>query len=174
MAIPVLLILAVLWAAFFVWPLLQSRASGRRVDSVGDFTSRLRVIGRTNGHTFRRPVPPTVLEPGPGLELTPVQSLAAAVRGRAGTPRQATPAQRRRRDVLTVLGVLCVGSLALVLLVGGMILVAVHLLADALLATYLVLLARIRLAAQERRVKVRYLPEPTPAPALVLRRSASS
>jgi hypothetical protein len=50
----------------------------------------------------------------------------------------------------------------------------VQLFTDALLGAYVLLLVRMQQLAQERRVKLRYLPQRPPAPALVLRRTASS
>ena len=45
---PVLFILAVLWAVVLLPPLLRSR-SQRSADSIGDFNYKLDVLGRTNG-----------------------------------------------------------------------------------------------------------------------------
>ena len=46
---PVLIILAALWAVVLVPPLLRSR-SQRTADSIVDFNYKLDVLGRTNGH----------------------------------------------------------------------------------------------------------------------------
>ena len=168
--------LAVLWAAFFLWPLLQGRTSGRKADSIGDFTYRLGVIGRTNGHQPRRRKPASPIPIG----VPPARALAAASRPgpRPGTPAR-TPggmsaAQRRRRDVLVVLGVAVVATLVLALFGGSTLFWGVQVLTDVLLVAYVALLVRMRQLAQERRVKLRYLPQRQAAPALVLRRTASS
>ena len=46
---PVLFILAVLWAVVLVPPLLRSRGQ-RSADSIVDFNYKLDVLGKTNGH----------------------------------------------------------------------------------------------------------------------------
>ena len=171
MAIPVLVVLAVLWAAFFLWPLLQGRSSGRRADSVGDFSYRLGVIGKTGGHLHlhrRRPTPSPI-----PLGVEPARALAAASAPsiRSGSTSRA---QRRRRDVLLVLGCAVLSTLLLALLAGSPLFWMVQLLADALLGAYVVLLVRMKRATVERRVKVHYLPPVRSAPAMALRRTASS
>ena len=171
MAIPVLVILAVLWAAFFLWPLLQGRTSGRRADSVGDFSYRLGVIGKTGGHLHlhrRRPAPSPI-----PLGVEPARAIAAASRPpvRSGSTSRA---QRRRRDVLFVLGSAVVSTLLLAVVAGNPLFWMVQLLTDALLAAYVVLLVRMKQAALERQVKVRYLPAARSAPTMVLRRTASN
>lgn len=182
MAIPVLVVLALLWAAFFVWPLLSNRTSERRVDSIGDFTHKLGVIGKTGGHKLRRrpapsPIPvalPRTRAVGPAVpRSTMTVARHAAV---AGLPRPGgmTRAQRRRRDVLLVLGVGVLSSLLLAVIAGNTLFWFVQLFADAMLAAYVVLLVRMKRVAEERRAKVHYLPGPAPAPALVLRRSSAS
>jgi hypothetical protein len=176
LAIPVLIVLAVLWAAFFLWPMIQGRTTGRKADSIGDFTYRLGVIGKTNGHQPRRRKPASPIPVG----VAPARALAAASRPgpRPGAPVRTaggmTRAQRRRRDVLALLGVAVVASLLLALLGGTPMFWGVQLLTDALLVAYVFLLVRMRQVAQERRVKLRYLPARQAAPALVLRRTASS
>jgi hypothetical protein len=176
LAIPVLVVLAVLWAAFFLWPLLQGRTTGRKADSIGDFSYRLGVIGKTNGHQPRRrrtasPIP---------VGVPPARALAAASRPgpRPGAPVRTasgmTRAQRRRRDVLLALGVAVVASLLLAVLGGNPMFWGVQIFTDALLGAYVLLLVRMQQLAQERKVKLRYLPARQAAPALVLRRTASS
>jgi hypothetical protein len=93
-----------------------------------------------------------------------------------GLPRPGgmTRSQRRRRDVLLVLGVGVLSSLLLALVAGSSLFWVVQGLVDALLVGYLVLLVRMRRAENDRRAKVHYLPAPAPAPALVLRRSSVS
>ena len=164
MAIPVLVILAVLWAVVLVPPLLRSRSEARRTDSVGDFSYRLGVLSKTGGHSAavsRRRATRTV---------QPAQGLAAP-----GAPayRPMTPAQRRRRDVLLTL---TVGAMLTLGLAAGTGLSAVwfaHLLIDVLLVTYLLAIVRTRSVASERRAKVAYLPNAA-RPELLLRRTGSS
>ena len=170
MAISVLVVLAVLWAGFFLWPLLQGRTSSRRADSVADFSHRLGVIGKTGGHHLRRrprPTPIAVVPPMPAVGMPPRSpSVGLGVSSRA---------QRRRRDVLLVLAVAVVSTLLLAVMGGTPAFWGVQLLADALLAGYVVLLVRLKQASQDHHTKVRYLPAHAAAPStLALRRTASS
>ncbi|HEY7439043.1 MAG TPA: hypothetical protein VIC35_06570 [Acidimicrobiia bacterium] len=86
-----------------------------------------------------------------------------------------TRSRRRRRDVLCLLGAAVAGSLLLAGALGGPILWAFQVLADALLVAYLVLLVRIR-STVAARANVHYLPQriAPPAPGFALRRTASS
>jgi len=182
LAIPVLIVLAVLWGAFFLWPILSGRSSGRRSDSIGDFSYRLGVIGKTGGHSLRRrrtPQPPAIPVAMPP-SIPPARPLGAA--GAPGSSRVAlaSPAvmsrsQRRRRDVLIVLGVGVVSSLLLAVVAGNPLFWLVQGFTDVLLVAYLGLLLRMKQTAIERQAKVHYLPAPPSAPAsLVLRRSSVS
>ncbi len=171
MAIPVLVILVVLWAAFFLWPLLQGRTSGRRADSVGDFSYRLGVIGKTGGHLHlhrRRPAPSPI-----PLGVTSTRALAAASHPpvRSGAPSRA---QRRRRDVLLVLGCAVLTTLLLAVVAGNPLFWLVQVLTDGLLAAYVVLLVRMKHVGLERRAKVHYLPPSRSASPMGLRHTASS
>jgi hypothetical protein len=85
-------------------------------------------------------------------------------------------ARRRRRTVL--LGLAAVASVSLVLVPLGIAMAsAVQVLSDVLLVSYVVLLVRARRLADERRMKVRYLPSrddsDTPEPPALLQRSAN-
>lgn len=164
MAIPVLLILAVLWAAVLIPPLFKARTERRRGDSIGDFSYRLGVIGRTGGFTPSRPAPPAPMSLA-GTMGAPGPRPGAA-------PRGMTVAQRRRRDVLVGLFAAVSVTFVAALLTGSTMVWGLQLLVDALLVTYVVLLVRMRTLAAEQRAKVRYLPQP--APQLALRRTASS
>ena len=165
-----------LWGAFFLWPILSGRSSGRRVDSIGDFTYRLGVIGKTGGHRRRREAPaaiPVAMPPS----IPPARPLGKA--GSPGAARVAGPgamsrSQRRRRDVLLILGVGVLSSLLLAIVAGNPLFYLVQAMTDVLLVGYLVLLVRMKQVATERRAKVHYLPAPAPAPSLVLRRSSVS
>jgi hypothetical protein len=174
LAIPVLLILAVLWAAVLIPPLFKARTERRHGDSIGDFTYKLDVIGRTGGFNPSRPAP---------LAPVPLAGTAGGPRPRAARPRTAgvraaaapqgtSSAQRRRRDMLVGLLVAVGVTLAAGVLTGSTIAWGAQIAVDALLVTYIVLLVRMRTLAAEQRVKVRYLPQP--APQLALRRTASS
>ena len=165
-----------LWGAFFLWPILSGRSSGRRADSIGDFNYRLGVIGKTGGHRRRREAPaaiPVAMPPS----IPPARPLGKP--GGPGAARVARPgamsrAQRRRRDVLLILGVGVLSSLLLAIVAGNPLFYLVQAMTDVLLVGYLVLLVRMKQVATERRAKVHYLPAPAPAPSLVLRRSSIS
>jgi hypothetical protein len=180
LAIPVLVVLALLWGAFFLWPLISGRRSGTRADSIGDFSYRLGVIGKTGGHRRRRPAPPQppaipVAMPPAIPPARPLGASRPVVRGYGAAPAPAmTRAQRRRRDVLLILGVGVLSSLLLAVVAGNPLFWLVQGFTDVLLVAYLALLVRMKNAALERRAKVHYLPAPQPAPALVLQRSRAS
>jgi hypothetical protein len=173
LAIPVLLILAVLWALVLV-PWLRDRATGRRDDSIGDFNYRLGVIGRTGGHPLRRSgamraVPNRVLHPARAVRATPARPGAPMPRT-GGT----TPLQRRRRDVLVTL--LCVAAATFVLaaLSNEKMMWYVQMLADALVAGYVALLVAFKRQTMERHAKVSYLPQRAAPQLAGLRRTGSS
>jgi hypothetical protein len=188
LAIPVLIVLAVLWAAFFLWPFLQGRSSGSRADSIGDFSYRLGVIGKTGGHNRRRRSAPSPIPVAMPPAIPPARPLGAAGSAAVGSPRKMvaptpigmapggmTRSQRRRRDILLILGVGVLSSLLLALVAGNSLFWLVQGFADVVLVAYLALLLRMKQSQTEKRAKVHYLPGPaTPASALVLRRSASS
>ena len=149
MAIPVLLILAVLWAAVLVPPVLRSRTESRR-GGIGDLHSRL-------GSLTHRPAGPrSTGSRGSRVPLRPVPPLTAATRSRGAGARSApgqravkgagalsspvmTPAQKRRRNVLVILIGGAIISLGLAVLVSPMLWI-VQGIADVLLAVYLCLL----------------------------------
>ncbi|MDQ3756373.1 MAG: hypothetical protein M3394_00765 [Actinomycetota bacterium] len=162
----VLLFLAVIWAAVLVPPMLRARAEGRPADSIGNFRHQLSVLQRaapglvSPANSLRSPMlPRPVLYGG----ARPVSSEAAR---RART-------LKRRRDVLFGLLGAMGGSLVLGMLPSLRVLWGLHLVLDALFVGYVALLVRMRNAAAEREMKLRFLPSgPAPEPALLLRRSA--
>ena len=122
MAIPVLLILAVLWAAVLVPPVLRSRSETRR-GTVGDFTSRLGALNRL----------PSASRSTDAQRERPLQAVPNA----RAAPAQVTPAQKRRRDVLIVLGGGAIVTLLLAVVARSPLLWASNIAADVLLAAYL-------------------------------------
>jgi Flp pilus assembly protein TadB len=119
LAIPVLLILAVLWAAVLVPPVLRSRSESRRRDSVGDFRSQLNAL---SGRRARRD--------------RPLHAVAA--------PAPMSPAQKRRRDILVILAVAAIVTLLLVVILGNPLLWIVQVLADVLLVAYVLMLLQFK------------------------------
>lgn len=169
MAIPVIVILGLLWAAVLVPPLFKARSERRGHNSIGDFTSSLGVIGRTGGRVTSRAVPPIPQLPS-GRGHAPLGGVTNGAAPTTGLP-VSSAAQRRRRDVLLTLGVVVAVTFVAALLTGSMAVWAAQILADILVVTYVVLLVRMRSLAVERRAKVRYLPRQTPQ--LALRRAAT-
>jgi hypothetical protein len=145
LAIPVLLILAVLWAAVLVPPVLRSRTESRR-GGLGDLHSRLGALNhrRSSGRSLGPRVP---LRSVPGPDVTRSRA-GRTTRGPRPVPRAddaarpagaMTPAQTRRRNVVMILVGAVVVTLGLAVLVSPMLWIAQGV-ADVLLAIYLYLL----------------------------------
>ena len=158
---PVLFILAVLWAVVLVPPLLRSR-SQRSADSIVDFNYKLDVLGQTNGHLEIENV--SAANQGP---VIPDRMLVPAIRASA-TQRAA----RRRRDVIRALTASITVTLLLAAATDAPAAWALQILVDVMALAYLGLWAWLRVQDQ-RGETVRYMPERR-APELALRRSASS
>lgn len=178
----VIVILGVLWVAVLAPPVIRSRREHRRSDSIGDFNYQLGVLGKANGQRSTRSAPRAASLSGP-MRVSPIGPVHAPATRRPRVapashapevPAPMTPAQRRRRDVLLALGAAVIVTFLLALVAGLMLLWAVQLIADALIATYIVLLVQMQHRLAERHTKVHYLSHPA-APQLVgLRRTASS
>ena len=161
----VLVILAGIWAAVLVPPMLRSRAEARPADSIGSFRHQLGVLKRT----------------GPGALAMADPAGYRAVRRSPGVPaRPGLSARRartlrRRRDVLVVL----LGGIAATLVLGLAVaslrsLLLVNLLLDGAMVAYIALLVRARNAAAEREMKLRFLPaSPPPDNVIAFRRSGT-
>lgn len=167
-SIPIL-ILAALWAIFFLWPFLQRRFSGRSRDSIGDFSKRVGKLGNVGIPHRRKPLP-VLATPRPVAFKA-----AGGPRPTTGLP-MSPVAQKRRRDALAGFALLALASLLLAVVVGGTILWAIQLITDVMLVGFVVTLVLLARRAHERRAKVHYLTPPAPvqSSALVLRRTASS
>jgi hypothetical protein len=164
-----ILILAALWAAFFLWPFLQRRFSGRSRDSIGDFSKRVSKLGAV-GIPARRRSLPAIQAP------RPVAFKAAGMPSPSTGLPMSPVAQKRRRDALVCFAILAVGTLALAMLMGGMVMWTIQIVSDLLLAGFVAALVLLARRAHEHRAKVHYLPArvPVQSSALVLRRTASS
>ena len=164
-----ILILAALWATFFLWPFLQRRFSGRSRDSIGDFSRRVTKLGHVGLPSRRRQLP-VLAAPRPVAFKA-----AGAPRPTTGLP-MSPAAQKRRRDALLCFTVLALGSLVLAVMVGGMLAWALQIVTDVLLVGFVVTLVLLARRAYERQAQVHFLPTPAPvhSSALVLRRTASS
>jgi len=151
LTIAVILVLAVLWIAVLVPPILRARGQQSRSDSVGDFHHKLSSLGRANGHRTR---------PSRASSTRPI-----FVPQGAG-PATMSATQKRRRDVLFVLLGVVAATFLLAVLTRSMPFVALQVLADVVLLGYVYLLIQYKNRTHEQRSKVRYLGaayrEPTP------------
>jgi hypothetical protein len=165
------LILGVLWAAFFLWPMIQRRLSGAGRNSIGEFSRRVSALGGSRGSRSTR---------SRGMTPLPVPRPVAfkAAGARVATPGLPTSvvARRRRRDALVLFAIGAFGSLLLAVVVGGGFLWTIQLLTDVLLVGYVVALAMIAKQARARRAPVHLLAprSASQSSALVLRRTGSS
>jgi hypothetical protein len=152
LAIPVLLILAVLWAAVLVPPVLRSRSESRR-KGPGDDSSfgfergrrSRRSVGSRTGRSLHA-VPAPQFGPTPSRDGGSAEDGARRVaRGSrliaSGASAPTSRAQKRRRNVLIILGSTAITTLLLGLVLGSPLLWLAHAAADVLLVVYLVLLA---------------------------------
>jgi hypothetical protein len=173
LGLPVLIILAALWAVVLLPPLLRSR-SQRTADSIVDFNYKLDVLGRTNGNLD---LPQTVTPPPAPVfsrDPTPVATARVApaplvVPGSSAAERSA----KRRRDLVRGFSLAIIVSLLLATFTRSPAAWAVQMVVDLLAGIYALLWAYVRSAQAERAEKVRYMPE-LRVPELALRRSASS
>ncbi len=180
MTILVLFILAVMWAAVLVPPMMRNRQEiGRSRDSVGAFRSQLSTLGRTGPVVY---APASRLDAGRGpigstVEATAPTTTTTTLAAPNGMPRSPHEAERRRRDIIRVLAAAAVLSLIVALLMPSAFAWLLHLSIDVLLAAYVVMVSRLRSMAMERDQKVHYLrpavvEAPRQQPAL-MRRSGS-
>jgi hypothetical protein len=166
LTIVVLLILAVIWAAVLIPPLLGARAEGRPADSIGDFRRQLSVLRRAAPIGTPAPQPLAAYGTVPFVAGPHTQSRQDAARRRT---------VKRRRDVFYALVTSMAGTLVLGMVPGLRVLLGLHLVLDALFVAYVALLVRMRNQAAEREMKVRFLPQSAhaPEPAFAMRRSAN-
>jgi hypothetical protein len=167
LTIVVLLILAVIWAAVLIPPLMGARAEARPADSIGDFRRQLTVLRRAAPVSM--PPAHTMSTMGNVVPFTPVQPATL----RESSRRRRT--LKRRRDVFYALLSAMGGTLVLGMVPGMRAMWGLHLLLDVAFAGYVAMLVRMRNETAERDMKVRFLPQaPTAAePMLALRRSVN-
>ena len=170
MGIVALIVLAALWAAFLLPPILRARAENRPSGSISDFRRQLRTLARTSpagslpvGVTpMRRPIGQPA---GPLLGVAKPSGLARSRR-----------AVKRRREVFVGLLVAMGASLVLGMHPALRAAWALHVALDVLFVAYVGMLVYLRNLAAERDMKVRFLPtaaSSSPEPALLYRRSGS-
>jgi hypothetical protein len=147
-AILVILVLAILWAAVLLPPILRSRSeAGDFPGGVGEFLGKLR-SGLGHGRQQDAGLPP--LQPLMGPIGAPATSAPPTGPVQASRPGAMSPAQRRRRDVL--IGLLAAAGLTFLLafFAGSMTFWLLNLLADALLGGYVYLLLQLKSRQQFR------------------------
>jgi hypothetical protein len=153
MGVPILILLAIVWAIVLVPPYVRRRAEVRPGSSVMSFRHNLEVLGRAApGAPVRAALPPA-----PGMPTT-----------RAA-------ARKRRRDVLFTLAGAAGFTLLLAIAFGGPALL-LHLGVDVALGLYVYLLVQLRKLAQEPPVTVvPYIAPRVPhrAELVVVRRTAT-
>jgi len=168
----VLVVLAGIWAAVLVPPMLRSRSEARPADSIGNFRRQLGVLQRTG---------PTVAAMGDGARFATPHSAAPALPALAGLRGPASPQAarrartlRRRRDVLAGLLAGMVVTVALSAIPALRSLLWLHVALDVAFVAYVALLVRARNAAAERDMKLRFLPAPAHGDNVIMfRRSAN-
>lgn len=157
----VLLILAILWAVVLVPPMVRAR-SDRSRRTIGTYTSRLGVlenVTRANSRRSARPVRPT---------------LGTHARPRLQPYRVSAPTAKRRRDMLSLLGMLALVSLAGAALSGTLATWALFGVCALALGAYAYAIVVCDRNAAERAMKVRYLPAARMRPSMILRRTVGS
>ena len=157
----VLIVLAAVWAAFLLPPILRARSEHRPSGSITDFRRQLHVLARSApaGNIAPQTIPGRVV---------PIRPMVAPAPLRLGRSRQTV---KRRRDIFMGLLVAMAGSLVLGFLPQLRILWTIHVLLDVLFVAYVGALVYLRNLAAEREMKVRFLPTAAPEPALLLRRT---
>jgi hypothetical protein len=167
LGVVVLIVLAAVWAAFLLPPILRARSEHRPSGSITDFRRQLHVLARSA--PAGGIVPQAI--PGRVVPIRPIQVAGPATVTplRLGRSRQTV---KRRRDIFVGLLVAMAGSLVLGVLPPLRILWSIHLLLDVLFLAYVGALVYLRNLAAERDMKVRFLPTgAVPEPALLLRRT---
>lgn len=150
----VLIILAVVWAAVLVPPLVRNRRDARPDNSVVSFRAQLSTLERAT--------------PGTSLHALSASSPMAALFRPVRMSR--ADVKRRRRDVLV--GLLSASGFSFVLLValGGALATMLFLASAAGLGAYVFALRQLQMRSAEQVAKVRPLmPRHLPAPVLAMR-----
>jgi hypothetical protein len=148
LAILVILVLAVLWAAVLLPPILRARNGNGATGGIGDFVAKLKdgIGGHRSSDSGLPPLTP-IMGPVGGGPMAPMGAPSGPMGGPARVPGGMTPQQKRRRDVL--IGLLAAAGLTffMALFAGSPIFWVLQLLADALLAGYIYLLLQFKARA---------------------------
>ncbi|MFN2506324.1 MAG: hypothetical protein ABR540_19265 [Acidimicrobiales bacterium] len=161
----VLLILAAIWAAVLIPPVLRNRAEGRPADSITAFHRQLAVLRRAGPRSTRHANSlPSGILPAAHRHVSLVDPISQPVVRPAafGVPIAVVrhSARQRRRDIFMALLVAAGITFVLGAIPALRMLWLVHVAADFLLIGYVGLLVRQRNLASERDLKVRLLPVP--------------
>ena len=147
MAILVILVLAIMWAAVLLPPILRARAEGAGgVSGVSDFFHRLRE-GLGRGRLADPSLPPLqpIMGPIGGGPVNGASSNGSSTPiGPVRVPGAMSPAQRRRRDVLVLLLAFAGIMLLMGLMSGSMIVWIIQLLADVMIGAYVYMLLQLK------------------------------
>ena len=151
----VILVLAVLWAAVLLPPILRSRsASGHH--GVSDFMDHLRSLGRSHSHRHPEVGGPVLHGPVGGSPGTPPRPITSA-RGPIAPPLAyrpmpggVSPMQRRRCNVLVALAAAVVFFFLVALVMSSMFVWLFFLLSVGALGGYVYLLIRYKHEAAAR------------------------
>jgi hypothetical protein len=158
----VLFILAVVWAVYLVsWA--RTRTEHRSVNSISSFSKHLSVLERTTPGWSSAPTrlagSPAPQRSGVSLARPAFAPHAHRPVGAGGVVMSRNQARERRKNVLFALAGAVMVTLALTVLLGGVFLY-LQLVADVLLAAYVLLLVQTQRVVAERQAKVRYMPQP--------------
>lgn len=166
MAILVILVLVVLWAAVLLPPILRSRNESGMPGGIGDFVGKLR-SGLGHGHASDgnlpalQPIMGPIGGPAPAAQHAPVGPV------RPSTPGQMSPTQKRRRDILIGLTAAAGVTFLLALVGGSPMFWVLHLAADGLLGGYIYLLLQFKARNQARALGSMPTAAPAPMPSNV-------
>ena len=147
-----LMILAAAWAAFLIPPLIRRVRNGqfgsmRRSPQRG-FGASIHLMNPRLGERGAMAAPVVALRPNAGLPPRVYASQMASNPAR-GMPRTSIDARRRRRRILVTLIISALATFVLAVYFAGIALV-VHLLIDALLLGYAMLLVQNQRTREER------------------------
>ena len=129
--------LAVVWAIVLLPELVRKAAGSRHSDTIRSFNQQLSVLDRSGGRD------------APGRSNVIDLRSRDDRSERAAAPQVPASVRKRRQEVLTVLGSAAVLTLVCTVAFGGAFLL-LHLVADVLLITYVVLLNQTHQAAAAR------------------------
>jgi hypothetical protein len=154
-AILVILVLGVLWAAVLLPPILRSRsASGHH--GVSDFMDHLRSLGRSHAHRHAEVGGPVLHGPvgspmgAPPRHVSSARGPIAPPLAYRPMPGGVSPMQRRRRNVLMVLAGVVAFTFLVALVMSSMMVWLVFLLSVGALGGYIYMLIRFKHEAAAR------------------------